>query len=153
MVYEELEDEICKEGVEIIHMKFKGRFKGLYGDNVIAIDPRIETHRERKCVLVEEIGHHYKTIGDITDNTKIENRKQEKLARNWGYEKLVGIRHIIQAHEHGCKTAYEIAEYLDVTQEFLEEAIQHYREKHGMLAKIDNYAVYFEPGLGVLKMF
>lgn len=153
MVYEDLEHEIFKEGVEIINMRFKGKLKGLYGDSVIAIDPRIETYKERKCVLVEEIGHHYKTVGNITDNTKLENRKQEKLARNWGYEKLVSIKHIIQAHEYGCKTAYEMAEYLDVTQEFLEEAIQHYREKYGMLIKIDDYTVYFEPRLGVLKMF
>ena len=35
----------------------------------------IET--EKACVLAEELGHHYTTVGDIIDQKESENRKQE----------------------------------------------------------------------------
>ena len=46
----------------------------------------------------------------------------------------------------------ELAEFLNVTEDFLEESIQHYREKYGLYCEIDHYIVYFDP-LGVLEMF
>lgn len=152
MSYEKLAAEIEKEGVEIIEMKFKGTSKGLYSDNVIALDSKIETDSEKRCVLVEEMGHHYTSHGDILDISDIRNLKQEKRARNWGYEKLVGIMDLINAYKKGIKNRHDLAEYLNVTEEFLGLALQHYKEKHGFCYQIDKYVVYFEP-LGVLEIF
>jgi hypothetical protein len=152
MQYESLENEIQAKGVEVIHMRFSGNLKGLYADSTIAIDTKIETEAERCCVLAEEIGHHYTSLGNITNLEDIRNLKQEKKARNWAYEKLVGITGIINAFNAGTRNNFELAEYLGVTEEFLEETIKHYKEKHGLYYELDNYIVYFEP-LGVLKMF
>lgn len=134
-------------------MKFKGKCKGLYGDNVIALDKNIETLKEKRCILAEELGHHYTSSGNILDNSNISNLKQEKRARNWGYEKLVGIIDIINAFNAGTKNRYEMAEHLEVTEDFLESSIQHYKEKYGVLFEIDNYIVFFEPNFGVMKKF
>ena len=38
-----------------------------------------------------------------------------------------------------------MAEYLDVTEEYLEEAIDCYKAKYGLYASVDNYIIYFEP--------
>ena len=38
-----------------------------------------------------------------------------------------------------------MAEYLDVTEEYLEEAIDCYKAKYGLYVSIDNYIIYFEP--------
>lgn len=152
MSYEKLAAEIEKEGVEIIEIKFKGTFKGLYSDNVIALDSKIETDNEKKCVLAEEIGHYYTSHGDILDISDIRNLKQEKRARNWGYEKLVGIIDLINAYKKGIKSRHDLAEYLNVTEEFLDKALKHYKEKHGLYYQIDKYVVYFEP-LGILEIF
>ena len=46
----------------------------------------------------------------------------------------------------------ETAEYLEVTEEFLLEALQYYKGKYGRYVTIDNYAIYFEPTLGVLEL-
>lgn len=44
-----------------------------------------------------------------------------------------------------------MAEYLDVTEEFLSDALESYRKKYGTCKAIDNYIVYFEPHLGILE--
>ncbi len=137
MTYDILANEIYNNNIDIIYMNFIGSFKGLYGDNVIAIDSKIDTDAERCCVLAEELGHHHKTIGDITDQTKIENRKQEKIARNWGYEKLVGIVDLINAYNVGIRNKNDLAEHLNVTEQYLEESIQHYKEKYGLYYEVD----------------
>ncbi|MBY6844610.1 hypothetical protein HYI19_07315 [Clostridium botulinum] len=153
MTYNKLLYEAESQGVEVVEMKFKGTCKGLYGDNVIALDKDIETLKERRCILAEELGHHHTSSGNILDNSSISNLKQEKRARNWGYEKLVGIIDIVNAFNAGTRNRYEMAEYLEVTEDFLESSIQHYKEKYGALFEIDNYIVYFEPNFGVMKKF
>ena len=45
--------------------------------------------------------------------------------------KIVGLSGIINAYEAGCRSSYEIAEYLGVTEEYLQECIGAYREKYG----------------------
>lgn len=153
MGYESLLDEIHKEGIDIIQINFKGKSKGLYGDNTIAIDKKIDTSAEKKCILAEELGHHYTSYGNILDQSNINNIKQEKRARNWAYEKLVGIISLVNAFERGIRNKYELAEYLNITEDFLNEVINHYREEYGIYCEIDNYLVYFEPHFGVLKIF
>ena len=60
--------------------------KGLYCNNTVAINKSISTQAEKSCVLAEELGHHYTTVGDIIDQTKASNRKQEYRARLYGYK-------------------------------------------------------------------
>lgn len=148
-----LKDEIEKQNLQIVEVNFKGQLKGLYCDNTIALDSKIDTESERNCVLAEEIGHYYTSYGDIMDQKNIKNIKQEKRARNWGYEKLVNLSDLICAFEKGLRSKTELADYLNITEEFLEKAIEHYKEKHGAYYEMDNYTIYFEPNLIILKMF
>lgn len=152
MEYEDLLREADSNGIEVIEMNFKGGSRGIYSDDVIALNSN-STNKEKNCILSEELGHHYTTYGNIVDENNTNNIKQEKKARNWGYEKLVGIVDLINAFEKGIRSKHEIAEYLNITEEFLGQAIQHYREKYGTFCEIDNYLVYFEPNLTILKMF
>lgn len=130
--------------------------KGIYIEsgvgNMILLNRNLETDRERKCILAEEMGHQYKTVGDITDQTKLENQQQELRARQWGYEKLVPLSAIVQAYHARVKGRYEIAEYLDVTEELLQASIDRYRNKYGLYTTWDNYIIYFDP-LGVAEIF
>ena len=152
--FEHLEDEACKDGIEIIHREFKSnRIKGLYCDGTVALNSQIETSKERACILAEELGHHHTSVGVIVDLSDVQNRKQERQARIWAYNKQIGLRGLIKAYEQGCKNRYEIAEFLEVTEEFLEDAIRCYREKYGVCTSIDNYLVYFIPQLIISKKF
>ena len=124
-----------------------GRIKG----NRIAIKKDIPT-TQKACVLAEELGHHYTTVGNILDQSKAENRKQERRARLWAYRKMFDLIDLVSAYKHGCRNRYEIAEYLEVTESFLQEALNTYKEKYGPYTKVDRYVVYFEP-LGVLELY
>lgn len=128
------------------------RSKGLYADNVIWISKLLPSMTEKYCVLTEEIGHHYTTIGDILDLTGIENRKQELKARTWAYDRLLPLSKIIQAHNLHITNRFELADYLDVTEDFLEAALDWYKSKYGLYVSIDNFTICFEP-LGVIEMF
>lgn len=125
----------------------KGRIKG----NRIAIQKDL-SETEKKCVLAEELGHHYTSSGNILDQSSVENRKQEQIARTWAYNKLIGLVGIVDAYKSGCRNRSEMAEHLDVTEEFLSEALERYRNKYGTYTAVENYIIYFEPSLGVLEI-
>lgn len=150
MEYDALLDEANAEGISVKERPFKtydGRLKG----KDIYLRKDMNT-TEKTCVLAEEMGHHYTTVGNILDMESIQNRKQERQARLHGYNRLIGLAGLIEAYEHGCRNRYEIAEFLEVTDEFLEECIECYRDKYGIYTTVDNYIIYFIPNLMVTEM-
>lgn len=127
--------------------------KGLCYGNRIAINKSLSEY-EKGCVLAEELGHYTLTVGDIKEQTfNISNKKQELLARRWGYNKLVALTDLINAFDAGCKTKYEIADFLNITEEYLNEAIQYYTAKYGTYHMIDCYTIIFIPNLQIVKFF
>lgn len=151
--YEKLQEEACKDGIDVIDYPFESNgIKGLYCDGTVAIRDNINTTTEKACVLAEELGHHYTSVGNILDMTSVVNRKQERQARLHGYNRLIGLTGIINAFNAGCQNKYEIAKYLDITDEYLEECISCYRDKYGVYTTIDNYIIYFIPNLVVVEM-
>lgn len=145
MTYESLLQIASSENIEVYEIFFPDGIKGLYSDRCIAINRRIKTTAEKKCVLAEELGHHYTTVGDITNLKNVCNRKQEHIARKWSYEKLAPLESIIKASFDGCTNVYELAEYLDVTEKFLKETLEYYQNKYGLYAEVDDYCIYFNP--------
>lgn len=120
--------------------------------NKIAIRKDIDTEVEKSCVLAEELGHYYTSSGDVLDQKDAMNRKQEYRARLYGYNLKIGLTGIIQAYEAGARNLYEMAEFLDVTEKYLMEALECYKSKYGIYAEIDNYIIYFNPKLAVMKI-
>lgn len=148
--YEILLSEASENGLVVKEKPLKynnGRIKG----SRVAIRQDLSTSVEKACVLAEELGHHYTTYGNILDQSDASNRKQELRARAWAYNKQIGLLGLIRAYEHGCRNRFEIAEYLEVTEEVLEECLIFYRNKYGVCANIDNYVVYFIPNLAIMK--
>ena len=125
----------------------KGRIKG----NRIAIKKGL-TETEKKCVLAEELGHHYTTVGDILDQSSAANRKQEMRGRIHAYNRHVGLLGIIDAYKHHCQNLFEAAEYLGVTDEILNDTLKYYKSKYGTYATVDNYAIMFEPAIAVIEL-
>ena len=148
--YEILLSEASEYGLIVKEKPLKynnGRIKG----SRVAIRQDLSTSVEKACVLAEELGHHYTTYGNILDQSDASNRKQELRARAGAYNKQIGLLGLIRAYEHGCRNRFEIAEYLEVTEEVLEECLIFYRNKYGVCANIDNYVVYFIPNLAIMK--
>jgi len=145
LTYESLLLEADQLGVYTVEMDMKGALKGLYADNVICINQNIKSSTEKATILAEEIGHHLTSVGDILDQRKVDNRKQERRARAWAYIKLVPLSKIVQAYENGARTRYDLAEYLNVTDSFLCEAIKYHQEKHGIQTTYRNYIIRLNP--------
>ena len=150
MTYEDLLVLSDSENLIVKEKDIPG-YGGRIYKNRIAINRALPTQAEKSCVLAEEIGHHCTSSGDILDQTDIMNRKQEYRARLYGYNLKVGLTGLIRAYEAGCRNFFEMAEFLDATEEYLKEAIQCYKSKYGICAVIDNYIIYFEP-FAVMKM-
>lgn len=148
--YEILLSEASEYGLIVKEKPLKynnGRIKG----SRVAIRQDLSTSVEKACVLAEELGHHYTSYGNILDQSDTSNRKQELRARAWAYNKQIGLLGLIKAYEHGCRNRFEIAEYLEVTEEVLEECLIFYQNKYGVCTNVDNYVVYFIPNLVIMK--
>lgn len=141
--YEELLHEAFSFKVSVYEMPMRN--KGLYSDEVIWINKGIPTTAEKYSILAEELGHYHTSSGNILDQRDVRNRKQELRARQWAYERLVPLSSIVQAHKAKVRGRFEIAEYLGVTEEFLQASIDRYRDKYGTLTSIDNYIIFLDP--------
>ena len=126
--------------------------KGFCFDDNIAIEKNM-TQTEKACILAEELGHYHTTSGDILNQNEVSNRKQEQRARFWAYNKLIGLSGIINGFEAGCQSRYELADFLGVTEEFLQSALDRYSAKYGRCIQIGDYIILFAPGLGVIKQY
>lgn len=149
---EQLEQEAFEDKVRV-HDYYLGEdsLKGIYIDGNVAINTSVSNSAEKTCILAEELGHHHTSVGDIINMTDAGNRKQERQARLWGYNKLIGLTGIIKAFRAGCQSRHEMADLLDVTEEYLQECIDCYRDKYGVCAEVDNYTIYFIPNLAVME--
>ena len=112
--------------------------------NLIIINNRVN-ECEKLCVLYEELGHFNLTVGDITDHNDLNNRKQESIARRWSYEKLISPEDIINAIISGIDNIYDLAEILNVTEDFLIKSIEHYKKKYGVYYVGETHLLTFEP--------
>ena len=65
---------------------------------------------------------------------------------------MIGLIGIVNAYKHGCNSLYETADYLNVTEEFLSDALDYYKSKYGVYTTVDNYIIYFEPTLGIFQL-
>lgn len=127
---------------------YDGRIKG----NIILIRSDMNTTK-KTCILAEELGHYYTTVGNILDQTNTSNRKQELRARLWAYDRLVGLSGIVEAYKHGCNSLVETADYLDVTADFLSAALKEYTSKYGTHAEYKDYIITFIPALDVKSKY
>ena len=152
MTYEELLNEADIAGLIVKEKPLQSSDGRIFG-NRVAIRKNIPTLKEKSCVLAEELGHYYTTVGNIIDMQDIRNVKQERKARVWAYDELIGLTGLIRAFERCCQSRYEVADFLGVTEEFLSDALNYYKVKYGESTVVDHYIIRFIPSLMVAKMF
>lgn len=128
--------------------------KGLYIDDHIYLNTK-QTREQLISTIGEEIGHYLTSVGDITNLSTNEQRKQERRARNIGAVLVVSPIDIIDCFNCGCKSTLECANHLEVTKEVFEDAISYYATKFDSITVKDQYTIYFHENgsVGVLKVF
>ena len=152
--YEEDLQAAYDEGLDVKEKVLKSNATALISDNKVAINTRAaSTEKEKTCALAEERGHFHTSAGNILDLSIQENQKQEYKARLWGYNNKIGLNGLIRAYEARKFTAEEIADYLNITEKYLMEAIECYHSKYGVYVILDNYAIMFEQCYAIIKYF
>ena len=126
-------------------------YSGFYKDGIILIDKDLSETRKAE-VLYEELAHHKLTYGNILDQSKWINRKFESYARRHGYEAALPLRIIVEAHHYGVSNLYELAEYVQLSEEHVLEILEHYKQKHGIGTHYGDYSITFEP-LRVFRLY
>ena len=130
---EKLEQEIYDQGIELIDYPFHSeKLKGLTficdDKPVICVSKKVNTIKERKCILSEELSH-----CNVSPNRDITNDHQkEKQARFEGYKKLVPFEKLKEAIKNNINDIYELADYFNVTEEYMLECIEAYKLKYNI---------------------
>jgi hypothetical protein len=149
--YERLLGDAYKHKIDVYEMPMLPRTKGLYADGVVWVNKFTPTTVAKACILAEELGHHHTSVGNILDQSDVRHRKQELLARQWAYRCMIPLDRIIQAHHAQITGRYDLAEYLGVTEDFLQSAIDRYTDKYGKSVRADSrHIILFDP-LGVIE--
>ncbi len=145
---------ICAtSGIHIVRTKLPKNLKAIiYSDNntepVISLDHSINTYKETACILAEEVGHYYTSCGNLLTDSNLHKsivRKQENIAKRWAFQYMISLSDLIDAHKASCATIYEVAEHLQVTEEFLKEAVKVYESIYGTYIVHQGYRIYFDP--------
>lgn len=126
--YENIKEKFGHDLV-ILERDLPDSLRGLYADGVIIINKDL-TDVEKACVLLEEIGHHKKSTGNILDQTILENRRQEARAREWAAMTAItpeDIRRLQQ--DPSVQSNWQAAEQLCVTESMLRYAYEYYQRK------------------------
>lgn len=143
--YEKLLDHAAGKGLHVIEdFEMESKADGMICGNAIAISASVDTQAKKKCILAEEIAHYNLNTGDIIDMTSADNRKQELKARKAAVFSLINVNDLLNALKESANE-YEVAECLDVTLEFLHEAVTVFRSRYGPWIEIDSCIISFDP--------
>ena len=150
--FEELQQIAADKGIDVVDWDFESnKIQGLYCDNVIAINKNISSSIAKACVLEEEIAHHDLTVGDIIIESIPQNCRQEQKARMLAFIRRVNLWDLANVLRKGYHSISDIAEYMDVTEEFLVAAIERYRQKYGSYVRVDDDTLLLDPTVALLS--
>ncbi|MGX0157591.1 uncharacterized protein DUF955 [Staphylococcus cohnii] len=142
-----LYEDLCmaNENVEIKETSRLPSFQpGCYINGEIFIKNNISDIRKAE-VLFEELGHHEKTYGNILDQSKWINRKFENYAVRHGYQAALPLRLIIEAYHYGISNLHELAEYVELSEEYIIKVVEFYKKKYGLSTYFNGHVIKFEP--------
>jgi hypothetical protein len=148
--YEERIVEAEKMGFKVYELPFK-KLLGYYEDGAIGVDVRL-SFNNKNCIISEETGHGLKNVGNILDQRRVMNRRQELLGRAYAYDRLVSPRHLVNAFLHGCCNLHDTCEYLNVPEWFFNEAIYYNARRYGHYVRLGEFEIRFNaPSVNVRK--
>ena len=131
--FEELLQQMEDSGVAVKEdPRLPAPFLGLYllyeNQHTIILSPGLSA-AGKLCVLAEEVAHYETAIGDMRTLPPALNHLQEKRALSLAIERLIPFDALARAVHRFVWTKYAAAEHFGVTEEFIEQAVEHYRKK------------------------
>lgn len=106
------------------------------GTCAVAINPfALKSESDEKVKLAHELGH-CETGAFYNCFSALDIRsKHEYTANKWAIKKLVPEDELKQAIKNGCENRWQLSEYFGVTEDFMQKALDYYRER-GILYEI-----------------
>lgn len=94
----------------------------------IAMDVRkIHTTKEETVILAHELGHCM--TGSFYQINTFETRdRMEHRAFKWAVQTIIPFQELLKQLKSGMTEPYELAEYFNVTEEFMRKAISFYKD-------------------------
>jgi len=117
-------------GIIVDDFPMKALVSFSFPHGLIAIDTqKLKTRAEEKVCLAHECGHYstgsyYNIYSDFDIKQKHENR-----ATKWAITQIIPKDQLESAISKGVVDSYELAEYFDVTEEFMLKAINYYKSQ------------------------
>lgn len=125
----ELYDRIAALGFEVVEVHTRVLKASVFQAGYVFVDPsKFETNAELKCALAHELGHietgSFYNVYSLYDNWE----KCEYKANKRAVEILMPYKNMVRAIHRGCWTAWALADYFEVTQEFAQMALDMYAD-------------------------
>ena len=134
-----IEDLIEREKINLIDTYLEdtdGAYINYDKLNTIIYDSsKLETNNELKQILSEELGHYYYDATYKFNSDPVFINKQEYKAKKYAYNILIPFEKLKLAIKNGLNNIYSLAEYFDVTIDYMQNAIQFYINKYGDFTK------------------
>lgn len=91
---------------------------------IIGIKKNVSTEKEYYSILAEELGHHFKTIGNLIKHETsyigdILKQKEELKAKLWASNFFISDEEVVQAILDCSNNIYTLAERFNVTEEII----------------------------------
>jgi Zn-dependent peptidase ImmA (M78 family) len=119
------------ENIAVEYKRFKSDINGMYlqvpdCQPVIYLSLKLHSdYRLHRCVLAEEIGHHFTSAGERTPKKhhsmqdRLSIDKCEYKALRWAANYLIPEHDLIDVISEGLCEIWELAEHFDVTEELM----------------------------------
>lgn len=124
------------EKINILNYKWtntKARIFEINNSYYIAIDNnKIDSNIEEMEILAEELGHYYCNALYYIHSDKIIRDKCEYRAKKWAYSVLVPLQTLKEKIIQGL-SLYDLADYFNVDYKYMNDCINFYTEKYGIL--------------------
>ena len=136
MNLENIEELVYKENINLVNSYLEETPASYFCYNntkVIVLDKsKVSNNNEVKECLTEELGHYYCNALYYIDSNKALKDKCELRAKKWSFSVLVPLQKLKEKLVQGFNL-YELADYFDVDYNYMNECINFYTEKYGIL--------------------
>lgn len=124
------------EKIDVLNFNWtntKARIFEIDNSYYIALDKsQIYNNIEEKEILAEELGHYFCNALYYIDSDKVFKDKCEYRAMKWAYSVLIPLHKLKEKIVQGFNL-YDLADYFDVDYNYMNDCINFYTEKYGIL--------------------
>ena len=148
---EQLDQEVYDNHITLVREPLPCMLRALYykpagsGGGYIALDTSVKTAGDYNVCLSHELGHFYTLCGDVFHMPQVMRHKCDHHSDVHAVSRLVPLRRLVAAYQHGCRCLEEFAEELEITPAFLAHALHIHATKYGAPVQCAGHVITFDP--------